>query len=553
MVGKDYLKLHNQGNIISNIRLLLEMEMAKDEYADSQGYFTKKAVARIAINSLIITSGSKVGEEALGIIDSEGDESLNSPLQNAKDRMLILRSLGLVSADYGSEIYSITPMGELMIRQFLQNEPNYPLLRELFLCISTSTENYDYNCSPSFNCCLGLGICYALGCLDYKLSSDEMPMLTTYDISDIEQFIAEAKDNRKIGMTFTKSHPHYPKRKNGQPLRQVSNLTRSINQILRATGIIEARQVRVDGRNYYVCTEYGKRFVSGIKNKFHNLKILTAYEFRKKNNITEQREICNDSYNALLRRGGIDIEKKDSNIVFSPYQMLPETSARWFLDQKLPRHPDSESEHLTVINSKMTLRDLKLSAVYQNAGAYTAAEDSMMMEIHHEIDKLAKGNESLDDIANELCEEYRDTDKAIFYPFVHALFNIIGLECRGEIARYDAYCTYKGHIIPVEIKSYTETPAYNAKGVRQAIENKIISYDSTKADDINYATIVLGYSHPENDSETRILIEKAFSVFRIKVIATDIQTIARMAVRRITENRIPDFDQLLTSYGVLND
>ena len=130
MEGKDYLKLHNQGNIISNIRLLLEMKLAQDEYADSQGYFTKKAVARIAVNSLIITSGCKVGEEALGIIDSEGDESLNSPLQNAKDRMLILRSLGLVSADYGSEIYSITPMGELMVNQFLKNEPNYPLLRE---------------------------------------------------------------------------------------------------------------------------------------------------------------------------------------------------------------------------------------------------------------------------------------------------------------------------------------------------------------------------------------------------------------------------------------
>lgn len=553
MVGKDYLKLHNQGNIISNIRLLLEMKLARDEYADSQGYFTKKAVARIAINSLIITSGSKVGEEVLGIIDSDDDESLNSPLQNAKDRMLILRSLGLVSADYGSEIYSITPMGELMINQFLKNKPNYPLLRELFLCISTTTENYNYNCSPSFNCCLGFGICYALGCLDYRLSSDEMPMLTTYDISDIDSFINEAKNYRISGMIFPKNHPHYPKRQNGQPLRQVSNLTRSINQILRTTGIIEARQVKIDGRNYYVCTEVGRRFVDDIRNRFPNLKFLTAQEFRKRNNITEQREICNDSYNAILCRGGIDVEKRDSNIVFSPYQMLPETSASWFLDHKQKRHPDLESDHLTVINSKMTLRDLKLSTVYQDTDAYNVLENSMMMEIHHQIVELTNKGTQLDDIANTLCEKYRDTDKSVFYPFVHALFNIIGLDCKGEIARYDAYCTYKGHVVPVEIKSYTETHAYNAKGVRQAIENKIISYDPTKADDIDYASIVLGYSHPDNDSEIRILIEKAYSVFRIKVIATDIQTIARMAVRRINENRMPNFDQLLIGYGVLND
>ena len=553
MEGKDYLKLHNQGNIISNIRLLLEMKLAQDEYADSQGYFTKKAVARIAVNSLIITSGCKVGEEALGIIDSEGDESLNSPLQNAKDRMLILRSLGLVSADYGSEIYSITPMGELMVNQFLKNEPNYPLLRELFLCMSTTTENYNYNCSASFNCCLGFGICYALGCLDYKLSSDEMPMLTTYDISDIDLFIKDAKNNRESGRFFTASHPHYPKRQNGQPLRQVSNLTRSINQILRATGIIEARQVKIDGRNYYVCTEAGKLFVDDVRNRFPNLKFLTAQEFRKRNNITEQREICNESYNAILCRGGINVDKKDSNIVFSPYQMLPETSASWFLDQKLRRHPDAEVEHLTVINRNTTLRDLKFSAVYQYTGAYSALEDPMMGEIHCEIDELSKKNTSLCDIAITLCNKYRDTDKSVFYPFVHALFNIIGLECKGEIARYDAYCTYKGHVIPVEIKSYTETAAYNAKGVRQAIENKIICYDPTKADDIDYASIVVGFSHPEHDGETRILIEKAYSVFRIKVIATDIQTLARMAVRRLIENRRPDFDRLLIGYGVLND
>ena len=553
MEGNDYLKLHNQGNIISNIRLLLEMKLAQDQYADSQGYFSKKAVARIAVNSLIITSGCKVGEEALDIIDSEGDESLNSPLQNAKDRMLILRSLGLVSADYGSEIYSITPMGDLMINQFMRNEPNYPLLRELFLCISTSTENYNYNCSPSFNCCLGFGICYALGCLGYKLSSDEMPLLTTYDISDIDLFIKDAKRNRESGKIFTTNHPHYPKRQDGQPLRQVSNLTRSINQILRATGIIEPRQVKIDGRNYYVCTETGRQFVDDVRNRFPNLKFLTAQEFRKRNNITEQRKICNDSYNAILYRGGLNVDKTDSNIVFSPYQMLPETSASWFLDKELPKHPDAEIGHLTVINRNTTLRDLKLSTVYQDTGIYSALEDPMMSEIHSEIDKLSNRNTSLNDIANILCNKYRDTDKSVFYPLVHALFSIIGLECKGEIARYDAYCTYKGHVIPVEIKSYTESPAYNAKGVRQAIENKIISYDPTKADDINYASIVVGYSHPENDGETRILIEKACSVFRIKVIAIDIQTLMKMAVRRIIENKRPDFDQLLMGYGILND
>lgn len=57
--------------------------MAKD-YADSQGYYTKKSVAEIGVNALIITSGNSVGEEAHRIINAEGDESRNSPCRMQK-------------------------------------------------------------------------------------------------------------------------------------------------------------------------------------------------------------------------------------------------------------------------------------------------------------------------------------------------------------------------------------------------------------------------------------------------------------------------------------
>ena len=154
MVGIDYLKLQNQGSIISNIRLLYEM-LISDGYADSQGYYTKENVAEIGVNSLIITSGSKVGDEVREIIHADGDESRNSPMQNAKARMQILRVLGLVSTDYGSEIYAITRLGRLAVQQILCEKPNVMLLRELFMGITTATENYEHNCSIGFNCYLG--------------------------------------------------------------------------------------------------------------------------------------------------------------------------------------------------------------------------------------------------------------------------------------------------------------------------------------------------------------------------------------------------------------
>ena len=51
-------------------------------------------------------------------------------------------------------------------------------------------------------------------------------------------------------------------------------------------------------------------------------------------------------------------------------------------------------------------------------------------------------------------------------------------------------------MIPAEIKSFTETPCYNLKGLRQAIENKVCAYDSHLQDDLSYASFVVGFNHP---------------------------------------------------------
>ena len=100
MATHNYIKLQNQGNIISNLRLLAEMVNAKADYADKNGYYTKRAIAQIAASALLVTSGSAVGQELESLWNNtEIEEGRNSLLQNAKARMQILRTLGLVSAD----------------------------------------------------------------------------------------------------------------------------------------------------------------------------------------------------------------------------------------------------------------------------------------------------------------------------------------------------------------------------------------------------------------------------------------------------------------------
>lgn len=554
MIGKDYIQLQNQGNIVSNIRLLYEM-LNSDGYADSQGYFTKKDVAEIACNALIITTGSKIGEEVTSVINSAGDESRNSPLQNAKARMQLLRVLGLISTDYGSEIYAITHLGKLMVRQVLASNPNMKLLRELFLHISSGTEVYEHNCEIDFNCMLGYGIMYAFSRLDYKIATDEMSLLTAYDIREIDNFVEVAKEYREVEKPIPNTIPHFPKTSQGSPLKNVSNLTRSINQILKACGIIETKVKRIGKKNYYVCTAEGKSFVDDVTIQFYKLKFLTAYQFRKLNNITKQKEICFSCQQNILVKGGLlpqsSFISEYSRDVFSPYQMIPETNVEWFLGGHIRKHPDAQDKRILTINSQINLNNIRVKDFFFN-------KEKSQIDLNHKdqdlINRLtSKETDSLtiDELASIVCEEYINASKDEFYPLVHSLLRIIGLNCEGEVGRYDALCRFDEHLIPIEIKSRTETLTYNMKGLRQSVENKIMAYNSRIKDDIEFATIVVGYAHPSADSDVRNFIDSSLENFRIRIIVSDLSTLVKMAIRVLRDNVSVDLKSLLTSHGVL--
>lgn len=102
----NILKIQNQGNILTNLRLLYEMKNASDDLHDAHGYYTKKDVARIAVMSLIATTEGRVDmDELLKRIDNDTIAETDNPiLQNVKARLQILRQFGLISTDYGSEI-----------------------------------------------------------------------------------------------------------------------------------------------------------------------------------------------------------------------------------------------------------------------------------------------------------------------------------------------------------------------------------------------------------------------------------------------------------------
>lgn len=552
-MSKNYIKLQNQGNIYQNLMLLNEMANSVG-YADENGYFTKRAIAEIAINAYLLTSEGKMGEDILKkVSNTEIDEGLNSVLQNAKQRMQILRVLGLVSTDYDSELYAITDLGKKVLDRVFPSShtifPDYSLLRETFMGISSSSEIYEYN--VNFNSYLGYEVCYALSCLDYKISTTEMTMITTYAIEDITEFVSTVKSLREKGTGVDKFHEHYPKTQKGTPLKQASNVTRTINQILRICGIIEKKEVRIGAENYYVCTEKGKKYVDTVK-KFldkKSSKLWTAQQFRKEN-LLKQKELTNIGYNNMLDKGGYSVEITDRNTVFSPYQLIPETNVNWLLEKEIRKPPKLKATQVQILNNQITGKDLRLKPSYYTQEDYEifirahVTKTNLITEILYE----KENGTNKEDLINELTLRHKTADKSVFYPFVHSLFKAMGLDCYGEVGRIDGLLEYDGIKIPSEIKSFTETATYNMKGARQALENKIIVYKETQ--DLQYASLLIGYSHPSSMAEIQEFIDAAYEEIGVKIIAFDLRTLVVMCVNTIWEKQKVDFKKLFTEYGI---
>ena len=546
----NYIKLPNQGNIASNMRLLYEITNSSD-YSDANGYFSKSDIAEIAANALLITTGSKLGADVLHTIyNTKIGEGNNSPLQNTKMRMQLLRILGLASADYNSEIYAITELGELMASSQTTFQQKKALLRELFMSISTSSESYDYTCTEGFHCFLGLQICYSLACLDYKIGVDEMPIITTYDYRDIQSFVNDARVLRQQTKSFPDTHPHYPRTQTGNPIAQTKNLTRTINQILRYCYILKPKLEKVGKRNFYVCTDEGKAYVDKIRKMWESGKIVfkRPFDFRKQN-ILEQRNICKQGFDNVLIRSGI-IKGKDTGLYFSPYQMLPEVNVLWLLGKQIRKHPEKSDNKVQAINSSLQIRELRLKATYkknkENYISEIAEHEALVAEM-----LKCKSAEDKEVFIRKQVEMHRQDDKYKFYPYVHSLLRIIGIDCLGEKGRYDAYSKYRGHIIPMEIKSGTEDISYNQKGLRQAIENKICSYNGLLCDDMEYSSLLLGYEHPSNDTEIKKLIDVAEEKLQIRIIAMDLSSLLIMCIKVVCDNMQLDLDSLLKSHGII--
>ena len=145
-----------------------------------------------------------------------------------------------------------------------------------------------------------------------------------------------------------------------------------------------------------------------------------------------------------------------------------------------------------------------------------------------------------------------------FYPLICQFFGILGYRCElsrpgVNYQRWDARITLESATLPMEIKSPTEEEMLSIKAVRQALENKIIllsrrGYPTRKES----TSLVVGYRVPTERSDMASLIDDIYKAYAICIGVLDLETLAWLAIRTLSDDLTLESTQLETLQGFLH-
>jgi hypothetical protein len=160
-------------------------------------------------------------------------------------------------------------------------------------------------------------------------------------------------------------------------------------------------------------------------------------------------------------------------------------------------------------------------------------------------------------IVEQVMTEYKGTAKDSFYPAVEEILSYLGFPCEGSrvgvnYQRMDALIVDEKESIPIEIKSPAEQQFISVKGVRQALENKIVltarNYCQTEWDT---TSLVVGYELPPNRSEVANLVDDIYDTYKIAIGIVDFRSLVRLALLKLRQNREPKPDDLRRLRGII--
>ncbi|MDR0482011.1 MAG: 4Fe-4S binding protein [Cellulomonadaceae bacterium] len=117
----------------------------------------------------------------------------------------------------------------------------------------------------------------------------------------------------------------------------------------------------------------------------------------------------------------------------------------------------------------------------------------------------------------------QDFDQRSYYPLIESLFVAIGVNARrsqsGDVNyRVDMELPDPQQPLPVEIKSYSESPTITIKGIQQALENKLIISRNRELPSLTAASsLVVGHEYPADRSDVDELVCDIYCTYGISI------------------------------------
>ncbi len=258
----------------------------------------------------------------------------------------------------------------------------------------------------------------------------------------------------------------------------------------------------------------------------------------------------------MLRALRIDDTRR---ILFSPVQECsPSDTARLFPPltggKTSEASETASSVHPGGYSKAGRMSYVELEPASDKAMVSGEPQSDIIERITHYVQSQRLG---LDEAVKAITSEYIDSSKDRFYPAVEAVFRYLGYQCElsrvgVNYQRMDALIRHPTNSIPIEIKSPGEEELISVKGVRQALENKVVLVARKYAPTTwETTTLVVGFGLPADRADVSQLVDDISVAFDVSVGVIDFGSLVRLVGIRMMQDRGPKDEDLVTMKGLL--
>lgn len=272
----------------------------------------------------------------------------------------------------------------------------------------------------------------------------------------------------------------------------------------------------------------------------------------------------NKNWKILIDRALLNNEQTE--ILFSPYQALAPKELINIFGETIENHQNlkpiyiEEIKHLHATSNpdKNTISTETIITIKDSPNdqpTHLQANNKILNEF---IELYTDKNLGFDKAIAKLNDDYSNSKQFEFYEAIAALFRIIGFDAQASRAgqnssRFDAIITHETQSIPIEIKSPTEERNLSVKGIRQALENKIViesrkEYPSTRAT----SSFLVGYLYPNERSEVHDLLKYIKNYYDVSIAVISFEELMKLAFIKHLNPQAFDEEIIFNLFGIVH-